>query len=66
MYLNMAVVCLTASDGAGEFCQDLEVKGPKPTVSLGKSLSCLRYEIYSEISILKESVQASGDKQVCG
>lgn len=62
MYLNTAVLCLTASDGARKFCRDLEVKGPEPTISLGKSLSCLLYEICSEVSILKGSAQTSGDK----
>lgn len=41
MYLNRAVLQLTVSGRAEEFCQDLEVKEPEPTISLVKSLSGL-------------------------
>lgn len=33
----MSMLYLTASYGAGEFCQDTEVKGSEPTISLDKS-----------------------------
>lgn len=58
----MAVLCLTASDRAGEFLRDLELKGPEPTISLGKCLNPLWYEICSEVFVLKESAQSSGNK----
>lgn len=63
MYLNRAVLQLTVSGRAEEFCQDLEVKEPEPTISLVKSLSGLWYEIRSKVSILRESVLQ--DKYVC-